>query len=400
MTRVPVLIVGAGMITQEVVFPTVWQEQRRGRVGTIRVASRRAASLKKLAELYPQAEFAAYPDPATTDLEASYPEAYKQAIADLEEGGVVIVATPDNLHTPVTLDALRAGHDVIVEKPLCLTVEDGHAIAREAQDRALYVLTDFHKRHDRAIRAARRRFRLGELGEMLHGHAWIEERREMPLKVFRRWCERSSPFEYIGVHYVDAYYFITGLKPKRVVGFGQKKLLPRHGIDAFDAIQATIEWEDGSVLFVQTSWVCSEHNSALTNQGLQLSGTEGEYWADHKDRNLHFVTQSRGFEHFNPNFFKEYDDWDNPGQVEYVGYGYDSIVQGIDDVRLLIDETQGLDEKEKRLRRRQIIDRLGKTRALPHQAIIATAVAEAVKLSIKKGNRFVEFEEDMTPKVG
>jgi trimethylamine--corrinoid protein Co-methyltransferase len=108
MTRVPVLIVGAGMITQEVVFPTVWQEQRRGRVGEIRVASRRAASLKKLANLYPSASFISYPDMDATDPEESHPDAYRQAISDLEEGGVVIVATPDDFHTPVILDAIRA----------------------------------------------------------------------------------------------------------------------------------------------------------------------------------------------------------------------------------------------------------------------------------------------------
>ena len=54
--------------------------------------------------------------------------------------------------------------------------------------------------------------------------------------------------------------------PERVVAFGQKKFLPKQGLKAYDAIQATIEWRDGSVLFVQTSWVCSDHNSALTNQ--------------------------------------------------------------------------------------------------------------------------------------
>ncbi len=396
--KIPILVVGGGMISEEVILPMVFQEQKRGRVGRVSIATRRASTIKHLKEIFRRYDFKGYPDPEKeNNLESDHSDIYRQAIADLDEKGVVIVATPDHLHTPVIMSSIENGHHVIVEKPLCLKVDDVHKIINSAKEKGIYVLTDYHKRHDRAIRAVKYKYSQGELGEMLHGHAWIEERREMPLKVFARWCENSSPFEYIGIHYADAYYFITGLKPKKLTAFGQKKFLPKHGKNAFDAIQATIEWEDGSVLFIQTSWVCSEFNSALTNQGLQLSGTEGEYWADHKDRNLHFVTQKHGYEDFNPNFFKCYNDWDNPDEVEWVGYGYDSIKQGIDDIRYIITETLGLSEEQALKKRKEIIEKFEKTRALPNQALIGTAINEAVRLSIANNNRFVSFDKNMYP---
>ena len=395
----PVLLVGGGMISRDVILPTLFQERRRGNVGDISIASRRPETILGLREAFPSEAFEGYPDPARAVAGASDPEAYKRALAELTGNGIVIIATPDHLHTPVILDAIASSHHVIVEKPLCLKVAEAHQIADAAGRKGIYVLTDYHKRHDRAIRAARYRYRRGEFGEMLHGHAWIEEKREMPLKVFARWCERSSPFEYIGVHYADAYYFITGLRPRRLVAFGQKKLLPKRGKDAFDAVQATIEWADGSVLFIQTSWVCSEFNSALTNQGLQLSGTEGEYWADHKDRGLHFVTQGRGFEHFNPNFFKPYDDFDVEGESEYVGYGYDSIVQGLNDIRGIQRATEGMEAEDALARRREIIAKLEPLRPLPSQALIGTAINDGVRLSIQNGNRFVAFDDRMYPKL-
>jgi len=398
--KIPVLVVGGGMISEEVVLPTVFQEQSRGRVGTISIASRRAATIEHLKEFFGKFDFQGYPDPQKeSDLEASHPEIYKQAIADLGDHGVVIVATPDHLHTPVILAAVEAGQHVVVEKPLCLKVDEAHRIMEAAREKGVYVLTDYHKRHDRAIKAARFKYTQGDLGEMLHGHAWIEEKREMALEVFARWCDKSSPFEYIGIHYADAYYFITGLKPRKLVAFGQKKFLPKHGKDAFDAVQATIEWEDGSVLFIQTSWVCSEHNSALTNQGMQLSGTEGEYWADHKARNLHFVTQKSGYEDFNPNFFKCYNDWDNPQEIEWVGYGYDSIKQGLDDARRIEEMTASLSGEEAISARREIIEKLTQTRALPNQALVGTAINEAVRLSIANNNQYVTFDEKMYPKL-
>ncbi len=395
--KLNILVVGGGMITEEVILPTMFQEKRRGLVGEILVASRRPSTISRLRHAFPDEEFKAFPDPSDHPLESSHPLCYRDALKQLAHPGAVIVATPDHLHTEVVISALDHGFDCIVQKPLCLKTAEANAIARKAREKAAYVYTDYHKRHDKAIRAARYRYMRGELGQMLHGHAWIEERREMSLKVFQNWAEKSSPFEYIGVHYVDAYYYITGLRPVRVIAFGQKKFLPRHGKDCFDAVQAVIEWEDGSVLFVQTSWVLPDSNPNLTNQGLQLTGTEGTYAADHANRNCNFVTTAHGTETYNPYFFKPYPDWDDPGKTEWAGYGGDSLVQPIHDLLSIHRRTKGLAEPEAKAVRLRILEELGKVRPLPEQALIGTAVNEAVRLSMTNGSRAVVFGEGMTP---
>jgi D-galacturonate reductase len=391
--RPDILVVGGGMISREVILPTVFQEQKYNRVGNISISSLTGDIIRELQGMFPG--FKGYPDPDKYGLTEKYPDMFKDAIRELPENGVVIVATPDHLHTPVIKAAIEIGRHVIVEKPLCLKVDEAHEITRMAAEKGIYVLTDYHKRHDRSIRAARYKFKKGLLGDMLHGHGWIEEPKYMALEVFKDWCEKSSPFEYIGVHYADAYYFITGLKPKRLVAFGQKKYLPTQGKNAYDAIQATIEWEDGSVFFIQTSWVNNPKNSAMTNQGMMLLGTMGEYWADHKDRNTHFVTDEKGYEEFNPNFYKQYDSWDFPGEVDNVGYGYDSIVQGINDIRRISLATAGMDKQKALEERKRILAEMEETRALPKQALVGVAVNNAVRMSADAGGRFVVFGEDM-----
>lgn len=395
--KLDVLLVGGGMISREVLLPTIFQERRRGLVGRVLISSLQAKIISELQELFPNEEFEPYPDPGKYPPEQKCPELFKEAIANLGEYGVVVVAVPDHLHQLIIYEALEHKKHCVVEKPLCLKVEDANEILRRSDERALYVYTDFHKRHDRAIRAARFRYRRGDLGEMLYGHAWIEEKKLIPLEVFKDWCMKSSPFEYIGVHYVDAYHFITGLKPRRLVAFGQCKFLKDYYEGAYDAIQATIQWEDDSVLFIQTSWVCSNKNSALTNQGLVLHGTMGEYWSDHKDRNTHFVTDKYGYEDYNPNFFKEYDDWDEPQRSEFVGYGYDSLVQGLKDVQRIYRETEGLSEEKAFKKRKELIENFKETRPLPSQAIIGTAVNEAVRLSIANDSAYVGFDENFYP---
>lgn len=399
MSQAPdVLIVGGGMICFDCVFPTVFQEQRFGRVGKVTLSTLRAEFVTRAREhaTCKGKELFGYPDPEKFPADEDHPEMFATAIEELAPGGIVIVATPDHFHAQVVMKAVEHGHHCVVMKPLCLKINQAREILAATRAKGIFVATDYHKRHDRAVRAAKHYYTRGTLGEVTHGHAWIEERREIPTKWFAAWCHKSSPFEYIGVHYADAFYYITGLLPKRLLAWGQKKWLPEHGHpDAFDAVQATIEWENGSVLFIRTAWISPMSQTTLTNQGMSLYCTEGEYWSDHKDRNTNFVTTEKGYEHYNPNFMKPYCDWENPDEDIWTGYGYDSIACAIADIAKFNTETEGLDEAAALAKRQTILAEMEKTRALPNQALIGVAVNEAVRLSIANDSQYVNFDKDM-----
>jgi len=389
-----VLVVGGGMITRDVILPTLFQEQDDGRVGPVRVASRRAATIRALRELLGRAQppnephpFKGHPDPdQVDDLEQSQPEAYRQAIADLPAGSAVIVATPDDFHTPVALAAIEAGHHVLVEKPLCLKVAEAHRIIAAAEEKGVLVQTDYHKRYDRANRLIMTAYRRGDLGQPLAQYAKINERKEIPEEVFRRWCERSSPFEYIGVHYADIYYFITGLMPQRVMATGQKRYLVAEGIDAYDAVQAHIIWEDGSASQIATHWVSPRDNTALTDQFVEFTATRGVVVSDHKDRGTSLCTDEAGFQHINPNFFRGYLD-PATGKTRCEGYGYDSIVQFLRDV------------DEIRRGEKTPADFEGGKRPTARDSLVGTAINEAVRLSLEHNSAWVSFDPGLMPRL-
>src|SRR5215467_14906164 len=52
---------------------------------------------------------------------------YKELLAD-KSIDAVLIATPEHWHTQMVLDALAAGKDIYVEKPLCRTPEEGVAL--------------------------------------------------------------------------------------------------------------------------------------------------------------------------------------------------------------------------------------------------------------------------------
>jgi predicted dehydrogenase len=128
-------VVGAGLVAQVVHLPLL---QRLG--GLYRVTS--------LAE----------PDAAVREAVAAR-HAIAGAHADhrslLEAGGIeaLLVCSPDATHAQVVVDALEAGLHVLVEKPLCLTPEEGEWIVA-ARDRAgLVVQVGYMKRYDPAVEA-------------------------------------------------------------------------------------------------------------------------------------------------------------------------------------------------------------------------------------------------------
>ena len=397
--KVDALVIGGGMICEDMVLPTLFQERRRGNVGKLQVVSLNAGIIQRLREVFPDDEFEGIPDPDEHPLDKDMPTQYKRLIAELGDHGCVYVTTPDHLHTRMIVEALEAGHGVVSMKPLCLKVAEAYEIVEATEKQGGYVFTEYHKRRDRAARALRYRYRRGDLGEALYGHAWIEEPKYIPLDKFRLWAHKSSPFEYVGTHYADLYHYVTGLMPRRLVAFGQKKFLPEQGSEAYDSVEVAIEWENGSAFWIQTSWVCPDNNAQMTQQGMMLHCTKGEYKADHANRNCYFVTDEGGFEHYNPNFMKPFDSWVPGEEVDWQGYGYESCSQGLHDVQYILRETEGLPAEDARKRRGEIIAQMVENgcRAMPRQALVGVAVNEGARLSVDNAGRFVTFDEKLHP---
>ena len=49
--------------------------------------------------------------------------------------------------------------------------------------------------------------------------------REIPLKLFKKWSQDTNIFQYLGVHYVDLIYFLTGFQPISAYATGVKNYL-------------------------------------------------------------------------------------------------------------------------------------------------------------------------------
>ena len=52
-----------------------------------------------------------------------------ESIMERSDIDACFVATPDHWHVPISLDAVRSGKDVYVEKPVSLTIREGRILS-------------------------------------------------------------------------------------------------------------------------------------------------------------------------------------------------------------------------------------------------------------------------------
>jgi predicted dehydrogenase len=253
------------------------------------------------------------------------PTPWLDVLRDIPDVDVVAVATPDNLHTPVILAALKHRAHVMTEKPMCLSIHEADQIIELAQRNNLIVALDMHKRYDPDHLRIRDDIK-NRIGDPLYGVACLEEPLQVSASTFK-WVEQSDPFSYVGPHWVDLIWHYYRSKPVSLTAVGQKKRLVRDGIDAYDAIQVRVDFANGMSIHFHNNWITPPDFEGPVNQGHEIVGTDGKVESDQQYRGLRFWHKGGGSRTVNTHFTREVPRPD--GSKAYVGYGVDSLTAGL-----------------------------------------------------------------------
>ena len=240
-----------------------------------------------------------------TDGKISTNFAQYQKLLDRKDIDAVIVATPDHWHKRIVLDALAAGKDVYIEKPMTYKIEDGPAIieAARAHNRIVqagsqWVSSDQHKKAREIVMSGKigkvtkvtasynRNSSTGSWnypipadlreGVNFNWNEWLGPAPNVaydPERVFRYrkyWDYSGGISTDLFVHLITSIHFILGAEmPKSVVANGG--ILSRHdGREVPDTLDALFDYGTFCVNMAGT------FNSASTaGQGIQFLGTEG-----------------------------------------------------------------------------------------------------------------------------
>lgn len=390
--KINLLIIGTGLYVcgrgtagYGTILPAVMQSYKAGLIDEVLVASNRGESFetfdsnfKALAKsLGVYFSYKSFPLENTTN-----PNAFREAIKELPDPGVVIIATPDHLHFEMALAAIENGKHVLVVKPLVTTIDEANQLIRAAQKAEVYGAVEFHKRWDLANLKMKQALETGALGKPLYIHVEYSQRKIIPTEAFSSWVDRTNIFQYLGVHYADIIHFITQGRPRRLLATGQKYWLQKQGIDAYDAIQVLIEWSSGFVSTILTNWIDPNCSSAMSQQKMKIIGTKGRVESDQTNRGLRIFADDC-FEEVNPYFCQTYPAIDSDN-IEYRGYGIQSITQFLKDVQSIADGEHAPEDFKGR-------------RPTFSDSLVSTTIVEAANLSLKNSSQWVYFGEKLEP---
>lgn len=415
MGTLDVVIIGGGMITYDLILPSVYHLQRTGYVNNIKICALDSAPLKALKnskeilEAFPFQDFEAFPSLSSPE-EKKFPDLYKEVIAKMKPRQVVVVAIPDQLHYPVIMEALKNDQHILCVKPLVLKYEQAVEIEKIAYKKGLFIGVEYHKRFDRRSLIAKRSYKLNQFGEFIMGEAKLIEPYFYRSSNFQNWftCDKTDPFVYIGCHYVDLVYFITGLKPVEVSVSGIKGKFP-NGNEGYMWANGRIRFENNALLSVINGLGYPDQAAGSNDQSLQMF-----FEGDNKTGMLKHDDQFRGVEHsylngigcggshFNyvsPDFYKLVP-WEGKG-YKPIGYGFDSVSASITTAYNIENEVHNMPDSDSLIKRQEMIREVDKKGiiATPANSFINELVIEAARISILSDGDTVNIEYGQAPHI-
>ena len=105
-----------------------------------------------------------------------------------EKPELVAIATESGKHAAIAVDCLRKGHaNVIIEKPIALSLSDADRIIEAAKEEGLKVCACHQNRFNKSIQKIREAVEMERFGKLLHGTAHIRWARDYEYYSRAKW---------------------------------------------------------------------------------------------------------------------------------------------------------------------------------------------------------------------
>lgn len=172
---------------------------------------------------------------------------YKEML-EKEKPTLVAIATESGKHAQIAIDCLNSGANVIIEKPIALSLEDADKIIEAAQKNNLKVCACHQNRFNKAIQKIRKSLENGDFGKLLHGTAHIRWNRD--INYYKQapwrgtWEQDGGALMNQCIHNIDLLRWMMGNDVEEVMAYTDR--LTHDYIDAEDLGVAILKFSNGS----------------------------------------------------------------------------------------------------------------------------------------------------------
>ncbi|MHB8191212.1 MAG: Gfo/Idh/MocA family protein [Ferrimicrobium sp.] len=156
---------------------------------------------------------------------------------------IAIVATPPVSHFDIAMQLLDAGKHVVVEKPLCLTVDQADKLVKQARSVDKVLTVHQNRRWDQDFRTIKRIIDDGTIGEVFNIETFVGGF-EHPCHAWHSDEGVSGGIGYDwGAHHIDWIHQLYGASPTQVWAFGHKRRW--FGVTNLDQIRIHLRFDGG-----------------------------------------------------------------------------------------------------------------------------------------------------------
>lgn len=197
----------------------------------------------------------------------------------------VFITTPTKFHFEMVHYALESGLHVFVEKPFCLTPEDGKKLVNLADQKQVVNQVGYHNRFIGTFRETKRLLNLDAIGEVYHvlGEAYgpvVLKEKGMT------WRSESSEgggclYDY-ATHVINLSQFLVG-SPEKVSGAVLQRIFSK-SVD--DAVYATLYYPNGITGQLSINWSDETYRKMSTQ--ITILGKKGKIIADAQELKVYF----------------------------------------------------------------------------------------------------------------
>ncbi|HEU5017450.1 MAG TPA: Gfo/Idh/MocA family oxidoreductase [Pseudolabrys sp.] len=232
------------------------------------------------------AEVKALYNPATATLK------YQDIIDNPNISVVYISTTPETNHYPICRDCLKAGKNVMLEKPIALELWEADELIHLAKRSNLKFTIGYSQRFNTKIAYAKKKITDGTLGKVVSVLVSRHLSRNLGKKIANR--VRLSPVVMESTHDLDfVFWLLEPAKPVRVYSQGAYGYMePVNG--SHDIMFTTVTMDNGAAVMIGGGWNLPPSYPNYCATWIEITGTEGSLFLDDTQRDNWLNTMKGG----------------------------------------------------------------------------------------------------------
>ena len=173
---------------------------------------------------------------------------YKELLR-AEKPALVSIAAESGVHAEIALRCIDAGVNVIIEKPMAMSMDDADELVRRSEETGVKVSVCHQNRFNTAVQKLRRALEAGRFGKLSHGSVHVRWSRDWSYYAQApwrgTWAQDGGCLMNQCIHGIDLLRWMMGDEVEEVFGFTRQQF--HHYLECEDVGMAVVKFKNGAI---------------------------------------------------------------------------------------------------------------------------------------------------------